>query len=232
MTTMPLRKHTAVLADYLPQAGRRILDVGCGEGALVRHFARNGAEAVGIDPLAQAIERAEAAEPVPGTSFVLGRGEALPFPDADFDIVCYFNSLHHVPQAVMGQALGEALRVARPEAMIAVLEPVAAGAYFEMMRPINDETEVREQAIAALADFATRPGVRLLEQIDYDSPHSYESFAACEERVLSVDPTRAARLAQHRDEIAASFAATSERDEKGRYLFRQPSRLALFAKED
>ncbi|MEO1192359.1 MAG: class I SAM-dependent methyltransferase [Pseudomonadota bacterium] len=232
MTTTPLRKHSDVLADYLPQAGRRILDVGCGEGALVRHFARNGAEAVGIDPLGQAIARAKAAEPTPGASFLSGGGEALPFPDADFDVVCFFNSLHHVPQPLMAQALSEAKRVTKPEGMIAVLEPVAAGAYFELMQPIDDETEVRAQAITALADFAREPGVRLLEEIAYDAPYAYANYDACEEAVRSVDPSRSARLAEHRAALEKRFAEVAERDEKDHYLFRQPARLALFARED
>jgi len=230
MSQRPLRKHAEVLAEVLPQAGRKILDVGCGEGALVRLFARNGAEAEGIDPLAQAIERAKAADHVPGTSFRQGGGESLPYADDSFDAVCFFNSLHHVPQALMDKALAEAARVVCPGGEILVVEPLACGRYFELMRPVEDETEVRAHATAALAAFAKRASVEVAEPIYYDAPYRYRDFAEMERSVLSVDPRRSERMARHRQAISARFEADAERDQEGRYLFRQPARLDLFRK--
>ena len=43
-----------------PQPGERILDVGCGDGALTAEIAARGAEVVGIDPNASMIEAATA----------------------------------------------------------------------------------------------------------------------------------------------------------------------------
>ncbi|MBC6404151.1 MAG: class I SAM-dependent methyltransferase [Rhodospirillales bacterium] len=230
MTDTPLRKHSEVFSDYLPMAERRILDVGCGEGALVRHFACKGAEAVGLDPLPQAIERAEAQDNPPGASFVLGSGEEIPFPDNKFDSVCFFNSLHHVPTASMDRALAEAVRVLQPDGLLYVLEPLAKGAYFDLVRCIEDETEVRRDAIEALDRLAAIPTVKALEELVYDAPYSYESFEDWERAVLSVDPTRAARMDVHRHSLRPRFGQSAERDDKGRFLFRVPSRLTLFAK--
>ncbi len=230
MTEVPLRKHSAVMADYLPQAGRRILDVGCGEGALVRYFARNGAEAVGLDPLPQAIERALAADNPPSAAFMLGCGEELPFPEGRFDVVCFFNSLHHIDPALMPQALLEALRVTQDEGLIYVLEPIARGCYFELVRPIDDETKVRQEAMEALDAFATNPALRALEEIVYEAPVRYSAFGDWEASMLSVDPERASRFDTYRDELEQRFRETAIRDSDGRYLFRQPTRLNLFAK--
>ncbi len=230
MSSVKLRKHSEVLAEYLSPAGKRVLDVGCGGGALVRYLARKGAEAVGIDPLEQAIERAKAADPVEGTSFRLGGGQDLPFPNGSFDVVCFFNSLHHVPEDLMAKALEEAKRVVRPGGLIYVLEPVAAGAYFELMRPVDDETVVRDQAIAALAHFADSGSLQALEEIHYLAPYRYKDFAQLERESLSVDPTRAARLEAHRDALASGFEQAAEPDGDGGYLFRQPTRLNRFVK--
>ncbi len=230
MNDVPMRKHSDVMADYLPQAGRRILDVGCGEGALVRHFARNGAQAVGLDPLEQAIERALAADNPLGATFMLGGGESLPFPDNDFDVVCFFNSLHHVETELMGKALSEALRVTQGEGLIYVLEPIARGAYFDLVRPIDDETKVRQEAMEALDAFSINPAVRALEEIVYEAPVHYKGFNEWEASILSVDPGRAARLVDHRDTLEKRFVETAGRNDQGRFLFRQPTRLNLFAK--
>ena len=75
--------------------GRDVLDVGCGEGWLVRRLGELGAaSAVGVDPLGVALDRARAQDPA--GRYLEGRAEALPFADDSFDVAVFFNSLHHV----------------------------------------------------------------------------------------------------------------------------------------
>jgi ubiquinone/menaquinone biosynthesis C-methylase UbiE len=95
-------------------AGRRVLDAGCGDGALVLAAASRGADATGIDPnpamLAAARLRAQEAR-VPAI-FSEGRVERLPFPDAAFDVVTAVTVLCFVPNAA--GAVREMARVLRP----------------------------------------------------------------------------------------------------------------------
>jgi len=92
----------------LPEAAR-ILEVGCGTGAVSRRLAgRPGVgEVVGVDPLTPLLDRArELAEGIDNISFRSGRGEQLPVEDSSFDAVVIHTVLSHVrdPGAVLGEA--------------------------------------------------------------------------------------------------------------------------------
>ncbi len=91
------------------QSGRRLLDVSCGQGALV-HFARQRAiRAYGLDFSSAAIHRAKIST---GTdSLIVGDGSRLPFPDETFDYVTCIGSLEHFldPPAGMRE-IGRTLR--------------------------------------------------------------------------------------------------------------------------
>jgi SAM-dependent methyltransferase len=58
-----------VLLDALPadMSGRRVLDLGCGEGLITRAVAARGAQVVGVDPTVRLIERARAFEATAAT---------------------------------------------------------------------------------------------------------------------------------------------------------------------
>jgi trans-aconitate methyltransferase len=78
------------LVDLLqPQAGERILDLGCGDGFLTQRIAESGAALVGIDSspqmIAAALER--------GVDARCGSGEALSF-EQEFDAVFSNAALH------------------------------------------------------------------------------------------------------------------------------------------
>lgn len=220
MSTRPLRKHPEVLAAHLSLPGRRALDVGCGDGALVRLLAQQGAWAVGLDPQAGPLQGAQ--------PLVRGLGEALPFADGSFDLVVFFNALHHVPAPLMRPALIESLRVLQPGGTLAILEPLAEGPYFELMRPVEDETEVRALAQETLNTLTPGDSADHRVREEYDAPLAFADFAAWEAGMLAVDPSRAERLAAERARLAERFPVVAERDDEGRYRFRQPSRLDLF----
>jgi trans-aconitate methyltransferase len=80
------------LLDWLdPKPGERILDVGCGDGALTRRIADRGAEVVGIDSSGAMVEAAREA----GMDARMARAEALAF-EAEFDGVFSNAALHWV----------------------------------------------------------------------------------------------------------------------------------------
>ena len=220
---MQTRKHTDVIRALMPLKGRRVLDVGCGDGTLTRFLAREGAIATGIDISTETLKRARAAEPVPGADYQEGRGEKLPFDDGSVDGVLYMNALHHVPVPVQKTAIAEAARVLKPGGMLVAIEPLARGPYFELVRLVEDETEVRKaayEALRAASAAAFRPGA---EEI-YDAPVRYDNFAAYETRSCNVDPSRAVRLERLRPKLVETFERLGRHADDG-WWFTQPTRV-------
>ncbi|MBN1137731.1 MAG: methyltransferase domain-containing protein [Anaerolineae bacterium] len=97
------------------RGSERVLDVGCGSGDLLRGMARqrpDWATLVGFDlSPGMANRAADLAQGLPARFFV-GDAQALPFPDALFDVVMARHVLFYVPD--IDQAVAEAARVLRP----------------------------------------------------------------------------------------------------------------------
>jgi SAM-dependent methyltransferase len=219
----PTRSPRDVLDDILPAGDRVVVDVGCGDGALVRHLARRGARAIGVEVGEEPLARARAHEPVGGERYEQAGAQALPLEDGVADAVVFANSLHHVPGELLDTALGEAARVLRDGGLLYVQEPVAEGSYFELLRPIDDETAVRAAAHAAIGG-AARHGLRHEREIRFENAVVHPDFASFRDRVVLADAARAEAFGPIEAELRARFEATAERDERG-FRFRQPMRV-------
>jgi SAM-dependent methyltransferase len=198
-----VRADIDVLAELLPPAGREVVDIGCGDGSLVRALAARGASVVGVEVSEAAVARAQDGR----HRYVVGRADALPLEDASVDACVLMRSLHHVPAEAMPRAFEECARVLRPGGAMYVAEPLAEGAYFELVALVDDEREVRALAQAAIA---ATTALRRERTMDYTVPLRLAGFDAFRERVIGADPTRADRFAALEDELRARFAALSE----------------------
>lgn len=94
--------------------GRRILDLGCGDGDLAVDLALRGARVTGIDTSAAMIAAARARAASAGTEieFHLAAAQALPFPSEQFDVVVAVTVLCFVDDPM--PVFQEAARVLRP----------------------------------------------------------------------------------------------------------------------
>jgi arsenite methyltransferase len=118
-----LTLRLARLAGIAP--GARVVDVACGSGATALLLARElGCVTVGVDLGTRAIEQARrATHPGERTSFLLGDAEALPVPDASFDVALSECSLCTFPDKP--RAMAEMARVVRPGGTIAIADVTA-----------------------------------------------------------------------------------------------------------
>jgi SAM-dependent methyltransferase len=99
---------------YTESRGRRVLDIGCGNGYVLVQYARHGAEAHGIDLTETAVGLSRRRFELAGLSGTFQRtdGDTIPYPDATFDIVCAMGVLHHIEDP--RPMLREIRRVLRP----------------------------------------------------------------------------------------------------------------------
>lgn len=115
-------------------AGQRVLDVACGSGNVALAAARRHCHVVGIDYVPSLLERAReraAAERL-AIEFRDADAEALPFPDATFDVVLSAFGVMFAPD--QARATGELLRVCRPGGLIGLANWTPTGAAADMFR--------------------------------------------------------------------------------------------------
>lgn len=145
------RDELDVLADLVPLAGQRLIELGCGNARLARNLLQrfDGSQVVGMEvDLAQ--HGKNLAHPQAGLRCLVGSAEALPFDDASFHGALMLKSLHHVPMDAMDTALAEVARVVLPGGWLYVSEPIYGGALNDIVRLYNDEGPVRAAAQSAL----------------------------------------------------------------------------------
>lgn len=109
-------ERALVRAAFLP-LGKRILDLGCAEGATLHHLG-DPAGAVGVDLFHAKLAFARTQL---GAEVVAGSATALPFPGGTFDQVLVRDVIHHVPDAE--GLMAECRRVLAPGGRVDVLEP-------------------------------------------------------------------------------------------------------------
>jgi SAM-dependent methyltransferase len=117
--------------------GLTFLDVACGSGQLALVAARRGLKVTGVDIARNSIEsaRGRAAFEDLDARFDEGDAEALPYPDASFDVTATIFGAMFAPQPE--RVAAELLRVTRPGGLIAMANWNAEGFVGKMFKVIS-----------------------------------------------------------------------------------------------
>jgi SAM-dependent methyltransferase len=121
--------HRDLFLELVSPPGRRTLDLGCGEGRLLRDLTALGHDVVGVDASPTMVAAARAADA--HADVRLADAAALPFADASFDCVVAFMSLQDVDD--FEGAIAEAARVLEPAGAlcVAIVHPLNSAGRFE-----------------------------------------------------------------------------------------------------
>jgi len=152
----PEQRHIveSYLRDVAFGSEDRVLDIGCGTGAVTRMLARwpGIREVVGVDPSEVFLDRArELAAGLDNVTFQEADGRALPFPANAFDAVIIHTALTHIPRPE--DVLSEAYRVLRSYGALAVCD----GDYATMTVALGDFDPLQACVEAVKAAFLNDP---------------------------------------------------------------------------
>ncbi|MBT8088337.1 MAG: metalloregulator ArsR/SmtB family transcription factor [Gammaproteobacteria bacterium] len=131
--------HRALVELTVARPLGDLLDVGCGQGRLLKLLASRAHSVVGVDvdPDARRMARAEILlAGLPNCSLRQGDMNALPFDDAAFDTVILDDVLSTSANPV--QALGEACRLLRPGGRILLLAAVGENSVASLKRDFSN----------------------------------------------------------------------------------------------
>jgi SAM-dependent methyltransferase len=165
--------HHPVVLAAIPLGARRVLDVGCGDGALARELSGIVPEVVGIDRDEPTLRRA-AARGTPGVTWVLGDVLDHPFRPGSFDLVASVAALHHFDAEAGLRRMAELLR---PGGRLAIVG-------------LARDRFPRDLPRVAVATVVTRllRGRRGYQEVAaptvWPPPHTYREMRTIAERVL------------------------------------------------
>jgi len=180
--SIPLAPRFAALADVA--RGQRVLDVGCGPGALTTELVRRlGDDAVtAVDPSEPFV--AAARERHPGVRVERSSAEQLPFPDREFDAALAQLVVHFMTDAVAG--LREMRRVTRKEGVVAACVWDHAGGqgplglYWDVARELDstveDESELAGAHEGHLTELFDAAGLQEIEETHLSVSVEHASF--------------------------------------------------------
>lgn len=164
--------NDAVILDRIREAAQlsersRALDVACGPGIVLEALARNAGEVVGCDITPAMLERAEqrcAAAGLSNVRLVPGRVEALPFSDAEFDVVVSRSALHHFLEPAA--TIREMARVLKPGGRMVTVDVMASenaaeAALHNSLEILRDPSHVRMLPRSELQRYLEDAGLRV-----------------------------------------------------------------------
>ncbi len=144
-STSKVRGFYAPLVELVRERGaRRVLDIGAGYGIAVELISPYVGEAFLLEIEGAMAEKAWRRLGSPKVHVIVGDASDLPFRDSYFDLVYFFDSLHHIPKRV--EALREGVRVLKKGGLLAIFD-------FDGSKMMTKLLKVMERLFGISSDF-------------------------------------------------------------------------------
>lgn len=206
----------------------RLLDIGCGDGAVSRQLAPFCHRIVCFDPYAPILREAAANARPENLSFLACAAESLCFRPETFDSVLFCQSLHHVPVEAQATALAEAARVLRPGGRLTIVEPIyQAGLFGKIFALYSREKEAKDNALKMIRTLPDQ-GFILLSENPVRLDCIVESYEALIEEDVRKNPD--AHWNAETGERVRELMEQAERTEAGGFFLDYAVRVFGFRK--
>jgi ubiquinone/menaquinone biosynthesis C-methylase UbiE len=223
-----------------PRPTDRVLDVATGAGHAAFAYAPYVAEVIASDITPEMLEQVRRLAAERGLTNVHTRGdvpaEALPFADAEFDLVLCRVAPHHFPD--VGRILSESRRVLRPGGALVLCDTISpdddpeTDAWLDGIERLRDPSHIRDWSPAEWRRMAEAAGF-VMEALDAHSCRTEQSFTAWVER-MACSPETVTELTNRfgsAPEGARAFVALQPLADERRFQFSFPQIVAVFRKE-
>jgi hypothetical protein len=130
----------------------------------------------------------------------------------------------------MELALLEASRVLDARGFLIVVEPSAEGSFFEALRLVEDETDVRMAAQLALKKAVASSQLKEIRSISYVRRETFDNAERFLERIIAVDPARETAAQSRSKDVIHAINGAAIKLTSGQLAFDQPIKADVLAK--
>ena len=214
-----------ILMEELLFENRKVLDVGCGNGWFSIWADRNGCSVDAIDPSAAQIKDGKDKDKTNKINFMVAGAENIIDLNNCYDLIFFFNSLHHIPDTIMEKSIKYSKNKMDINGSIIIIEPVAKGNFHNFVKYIDDETSVRNKAYETIKN-CNKYNLEIVKELMYDEVKRFNSGEECINFLSKVDEGRKNYIDNNMRLLLSKFNDLSNYN-NCKYEFIQPMRLNI-----
>ncbi len=214
-----------ILMEELLFKNKKVLDVGCGNGWFSIWADRNGCSVDAIDPSAAQIKDCKDKDKTNKINFMVAGAENINDLNNCYDLIFFFNSLHHIPDTMMEKSIKCSKNKMDINGSIIIIEPIAKGNFHNFVKYIDDETSVRNKAYKTIIN-CKKYNLEIVKELMYDEIKRFKSGEECINFLSKVDEGRKSYIDNNIELLLNKFKYLSNYN-NCKYEFIQPMRLNI-----